>query len=289
MPCTNPNPSSGPSSSSRSGLLWPVVLWTGLAFAFAPTLADSFHHLVLQPWTRATLIFPVLALVAARAERPCTASRSGWVLILLGISIQLLAIGGGLVRVGRIGFVLAAIGLCRGAGWCSLPAALLLGFLLPLPHAVLELGSPWLEGGLAQVAAFFAAGLGFEVVPGRDVLTSAGATLRLADHDGGLGLAVLFAGLAWFDWQRSPRRSLRRLLFLAGLCVLAAGAVQVASLTISALVLAIGGKDAAGTARAILDGVPWILTWISGIVLALRHRRGGVVGGRDPVAEGVPS
>ncbi len=268
-------------------MAWALLLWAGLAFAFAPTLRGGLEHLTHEPWTRATLIFPVLAYLAARAEGPSMPSRVGWLLVAVGVAIQLVAIAGGFVPVGRLGFVLAAIGLCRGAGWCSLPAALLLVFLIPLPHAIHDLGSPWLEGGLAQAAAALAGGLGFDVVHGRDVLATGAATLHLADHDGGLGLLVLFAGLAWFDWQCDPQRSLRGLLRMGLVCLLAAGAVQLASLTLAAISLAQAGVEAAGRARSILDGVPWIMIWTSGIVLAWKHRRSDGSTGRDPIAVGV--
>jgi hypothetical protein len=268
-------------------MAWALLLWAGLAFAFAPTLRGGLEHLTHEPWTRATLIFPVLAFLAARAERPARPSQVGWLLVAAGGAIQLAAIGGGFVRAGRLGFVLAAIGLCRGSGWCSLPAASLLAFLIPLPHAIHELGSPWLEGGLAQAAAAMVGALGFDVVHGRDALATAGATLHLADHDGGLGLLVLFAGLAWFDWQCDPQRNGRDLFRLGLVCVLAAGAVQLASLALAAAALTQGGLEPAERARSILDRVPWLLVWSSGIVLAFKHRRIDGSAGRDPIAVGV--
>lgn len=270
-------------------LVWPILVWAGLVFAFAPSLRDTAELLWAQPWSRATLVFPVLAYVAARAEGPAAASRWGWVLVAVGIAIELLAIGSGLVRVGRFGFVLAAIGVCRGAGWCSLSVALLLGFLLPLPHAVLELASPGLEGGLARAAALLTGAFGVAVVHGRAGLGSGAMTLPLAPHDGGLGLAVSFMGLAWFAWMGGPERNRARLVGSVLAAALAAGGLQLASLVMAAIVLARGGEDAPETARAMLDRAPWILVWTSGIVLAWRTRRADQTGGRASIAVGVRS
>jgi len=265
----------GPETSSP-GLRpwrWRILFWAGLVFAFGPSLRDAGELFVAQPWSRATLVFPVLAYAAARAEAPSRPSRYGWALVAVGIAIQMVAIGGGLVRVGRVGFVLAAMGLCRGAGWCSPPVALLLAFLLPIPHAVQQLGSPWLEAGLARLAASCAGALGLAVVHGRPGLESGASTLPLAEHDGGVGLAVSFLGLAWFAWLRAPGRDRGRLVRLAFVALLAAGGFQLASLTVAAIVLARGGEEPVETARAILDRTPWILVWSSGMVLAWTGRR----------------
>lgn len=278
-----------PSPSVPRGLLWSVLLWSGLAFAFAPTLGEAFRNLVQQPWTRATLVFPLLAYMAARAERPSEPSRSGWALIGVGIVIQQIAISGEVDRAGKIGFILAAIGLCRWAGWCSLETASLLAFLIPLPHVVVAFGSPWLEGGLATGAALLARSLGFAVDYGSGALVSEGATLRLADRDGGLGLVVLLAGLAWFDWLCRPERRSGRLALLALTGIVAAGAIQLASLTGSAMMLAVRGEDSAGVVRAWLDRIPWLLAWTSGVALAWIHRRAEGTGARNPISVGGPS
>ena len=263
--------SPGPDSSLASapiGWGWGLAWWSGLLFAFAPSLQAGFAPLAAQPWTRGTLIFPLLVLLAARAEPRPARSRLGGLLVVAGIGIQLLAIGGGVVRAGRLGFVVAAIGLCRGAGWCSWPVALLLGFLLPLPHAVVELGSPGLEGAFAAAAAALARGVGLDVVPGRGLLQSGDATLRLADHDGGLALLFLLAGLAWFVELRAPSASTSQRLRRFVLWLLAAVALQLALVSAAALVLGSQAPDAAAHGRAILDHLPWLLTWTFGIVLA---------------------
>lgn len=289
MPLARAAAGHGPSSSELRKLVWPTLAWAGLVFAFAPSLRDSAELFWIQPWSRATLVFPVLAYAAARAEATSAPSRWGWVLVAVGIAVGLLAVGSGLVRAGRFGFVLAAIGLCRGAGWCSLWAALLLGFLLPLPHALLELASPGLEDGLAWAAAQLTEAFGVAVAHGRAELGSGAMTLPLAPHDGGLGLAVSFVGLAWFEWLCRPERNFARLAGSGLVALLAAGGVQLASLVMAAILLGRGGEDAAETARAMLDRVPWFLVWISGMALAWKTRRADQTGGRESTAVGVSS
>lgn len=254
-----------------------LALWAGLLFAFSPSIAAGLESLRSQPWTRGTLIFALLAVVAVRSAPPARRSAAGWALVAAGIAIQLVAIGGGVARAGRLGFVLAAVGLCRGAGWAGWRTALLLGFLLPLPHAVVELASPGLEGAFAAAAAALARGVGLGVEAGRGVLVSGSETLRLADHDGGLAWGALLAGLAWFAELRAPSPSpARRLARVAGwLAATIAG--PLGFLTIAALVLGAGVEGAAARGRAILDHLPWLLTWTFGIVLAgrLGRPRGG--------------
>lgn len=265
---------------------WGLIGACALLFAFAPSLQAGFAPLATQPWTRGALVFPLLVLLAARGEPlPARSRLEGGLLVVAGIGIQLIAIGGGVVRAGRVGFVLAAIGLCRGAGWCSLPVALLLGFLLPLPHVVVELGSPGLEGTFAAGAAALARGVGLDVRAGRGVLESGGSTLRLADHDGGLALLFLLAGLAWFVELRAPSRS--RFLERVLVCLVTAAGLQLTLLTAAALVLGGGGAEAPARARAILDHLPWLLVWTFGILLAWRYRPSSEARRPLPIAGGV--
>jgi hypothetical protein len=44
---------------------WQVALWIGLAIAFSPVLLDLVSHTEDQPWTRVSLVFPLLVWVAA--------------------------------------------------------------------------------------------------------------------------------------------------------------------------------------------------------------------------------
>ncbi len=249
-----------------------IALWSGLAFAFAPALQTGLSGFAAQPWTRGTLVFPILAWIAARSGPPATRSRGGWLLVLLGIGIELIAIGGGIDRASRLGFVVAAIGICRATGACTLPVALLLGFLLPLPHALMELSSPGLESGFARAAAAIAGGLGFDVMSGRGQLTAGSAMLRLSDADGGLGSFVLCAGLFGFVLLRAPTHSPTRWVHRASIAAAVAIAFQLLIVTLAALVLADGAADAPERARSILDHLPWLGIWAAGIVLGWRYR-----------------
>lgn len=263
-----------------------VALWIGLVFAFAPALRTGLAGFEAQPWTRGTLVFLLLAWIAGRSSPATPRARSGWLLVLLGIGIELAAIGGGVARVGRLGFVVAAIGLSRATGGSSLPAALLLGFLLPLPHAVMALFSPQLESALAAMAAGIASPFGFEVEAGRGLLTARGAILRLSDPDGGLGLLVLFVGLVGFAGLRASIREPLRWSLLVLLGAGAALTVQLLALTLAAAALAGGSGDAALRARSILDHLPWIATWAAGIGLGWRYRPNDGARPRGPIDGG---
>jgi len=265
---------------------WGLALWIGLVFAFGPALQPGIENLSSQPWTRGTLVFVLLAWIAARGAHGATRSRAGWLLVLLGIAIELVAIGGDVARAGRLGFVIAAIGLCRATGGCTLPVALLLAFLVPLPRALMELGSPALENGFAGLAAGLARALGFEVAAGRGLLSAGASTLRLVEPDGGLGLLLLFAGLAWFVELRAPSPSARARIFRGLRAGLAALALQVVATTLAAVALGGGADDAAARGRAILDHLPWLATWAAGIGLAWRYRPGDGIRSCDRIVGG---
>ena len=265
---------------------WGLALWIGLVFAFGPVLRPGIENLSSQPWTRGPLVFLLLAWVAARGEPAATRSRTGWLFVLLGIAIELVAIGGDVARAGRLGFVIAAVGLCRATGGCTLPVAFLLAFLVPLPHALMELGSPALESGFAGLAAGLARALGFEVASGRGVLSAGGATLRLTEPDGGLGLLLIFAGLAWFVELRAPSPSARSRIARGLRAGLAALALQVVAATLAAVALGVRADDAAALGRAILDHLPWLATWAAGIGLAWRYRPGDGTRSRGPIVGG---
>ncbi len=278
----------GGSQTARipAGWGWGLALWIGLVFAFGPALRPGIENLSSQPWTRGTLVFALLAWVAARGAPPAMRSRTGWLLVMVGIVIELAAIAGGVARAGRIGFVAAAIGLCRATGGCTLPVALLLVFLVPLPHALMKLGSPALESGFAALGAGIARALGFDVAAGRGLLSADATTLRLAEPDGGLGLLLLFAGLVWFVELRAPSPSARSRVVRGLLAGIAALALQLVATTLAAVVLGGGAADAPERGRAILDHLPWLSTWTAGIGLAWRYRLVDATRSREPIAGG---
>lgn len=246
----------GPSASGFSGPAWPVVLWSGWLFAFSPILVDLVAHLRAFPWTRATLVFPFLAWWTARSEAaPVRGSRWGWILVGAGLLIGLLAVAGDVLRGGRVGLVLSAMGLCLATGWASWRAAILLLWSVPVPHVLLDLAEPLSTGFFLPSAIGVARWLGAGVEYHRDQLVSAAGSLEWSPIDGGLPLALMAAGLGWCHavrYRASTAAALRRSLQAAALALI----VQ------WALVVSVGLALARGVAptalRAFLDGWPWL-------------------------------
>ena len=101
-------------------------LWLALIICFSPVLVDLARHLVAEPWALYVLLFPPLLARCAVCEGPDARSvRMGAVLLALSLAVELVAVGGGLVRLGRLGLPLGVIGVSRAFGLLSLRTALL--------------------------------------------------------------------------------------------------------------------------------------------------------------------
>jgi hypothetical protein len=249
---------------------WRLAFSVGLLFAFSPTLIDLFEHCTTHPWARASLIYPWLAWIGARHERgPITPARWGWLAVAIGLLTELAGIAGNFMRLGRMGLVLAAIGLCRGSGWASARVSLLLLWALPVPHVLIAGASPTLESCWGTAAAGMArlAGLPVEMV--EDGLSMPGGTLGLHPIDGGIALAVLLAGLGWFRSLRCSQAPAPQLLqsLLFGI---SGFPIQIAAVTLAAILLGLGGDPA--TLRLGLDVFPWLSIWGAGFFLVWHTR-----------------
>ena len=109
---------------------WPAALWICLVVAFSPVLLDLLSHAVKNPWARSSLVFPFLAWLAARRNdesrtrgHSIHSSRMMWALVAgRAWRSKLFAIAGGAIRFGRIGILVAIVGLCHsmGVGWARL-------------------------------------------------------------------------------------------------------------------------------------------------------------------------
>jgi hypothetical protein len=237
-------------------------------------LVDLVRHTEEQPWSRVNLIFPGLVWIAARRD---TAKRGpaswGWGLVAGGIFLELLAIGGDVVRFGRIGLAAAAIGLCFAAGWTSIRVALLFVWSIPLPAALLNRVSPGLEMSTMGFGADVASMFGFAVVRATDTLASAGRVLEILPSDGGLQTAFVLAGFGAFQgiWQAEP---VSRILMRAGIGALSALPLQLALGCTAALALGLGAPPS--TIRAWLSVFSWLgvsAVGLSGVVVrAFRSR-----------------
>ena len=264
--------------SSRPGYGW--LVWPGLALAFSPVLLDLAEHLIAHPWARSALIFPWLVTRAIRANEAGSQSRRLiWGCVVLGLLIELIAASGGMLRLGRVGLVVAAFGILCGGGWARPSVALLLVWSVPLPSALLRIASPQLETTWAGVAATLLPGVELDATTSGPMLIAADQALRLSALDGGLGLGFGLAGLGWFVavMARHPSSG-RALAYTVGGAVAMVPA-QVILLAIAGLALAAGFE--ASRVRWALDQAGWILVCALGIAFAVRLGPAQVPARRD--------
>src|SRR5690606_27207394 len=131
--------------------------------------------------------------------------------VAAGLGLSLLAVGGGVARLGRLGIPLAVVGMARALGRPPLATALLALWMIPPPARVLTALAPGLEQAMAHAAAALAGALD---VPARAApygLVLAGSTLELFAADGGIPLVVYCAGIGWWRAVRAgggPRAAL---------------------------------------------------------------------------------
>jgi hypothetical protein len=244
-------------------------LWLGLGVAFSPVLLDLAEHLVAHPWTRSASIFPVLLALAIRSNGGGVATkRLVWICVVLGVVIELIAASGGVLRLGRVGLVVAAFGILCGAGSARPSVALLLVWCVPLPSALMRIASPQLETTWGAAAAALLPGVTLDPATSGPMLVANGQALRLTAPDAGLALGFGLAGLGWFAAvmvRREGARAVGRALGW-GIAIMP---VQVALLAIGGLALAAGCE--ASQIRGALDQSGWILIGVLGIVLAWKH------------------
>jgi hypothetical protein len=249
-----------------------ALLWLGWAVAFSPVLRDLAQHLASNPWARYAVIFPLLfGVCALREPEPVARKPGGALLIALGLAAVLLAFFTGIVRYGRAGAALAAIGLCRRFALASGRSQVLLAFAVPVPGAVLRNTDPEVNGFLLELVAGALAltGLTFEVT---------GTDARLGEHvlslgrpDTGIPLMPLFAGLSWYAGCRLRRPAWRAAALACGAALLALP-VQAVAIGLALLGVAAGG---AALSREALTHAPWIAITAASIASTeLRARRG---------------
>lgn len=252
---------------SRPTSAW--IVWPGLLVAFSPVLLELAEHLIAHPWTRSALVFPWLSALAIRADRGRSESKPLiWACVVLGILIELVAVSGGILRVGRVGLVVAAMGIVCGAGWARPLTTLLLVWVLPLPSALMRLASPDLESAWGGTVAALVPGLALDAASSGPALVAGEHALRLVAPDGGLALGFGLAGLGWFNAIAVGHRGGRAWVGSIGwgICLIP---VQLGILAIGGLALVAGCGP--GRARWILDQSGWILVGVLGVTLAAKH------------------
>ncbi|MEZ4290357.1 MAG: hypothetical protein R3E53_07390 [Myxococcota bacterium] len=250
-----------PEAPSRDRL-FEAALWLGLGVAFSPVLLELVGHWRAHPWARVSLVFPGLALEALRrGAAGASRSTSRPILVLglgLAIGLELVAISGDALRLGRLAFVLGAVALGIGLGRAGWVRALVLVWIVPLPSTLLELASPALEGAWGRLVA---AGLpGLEAIVARDgriALAAGEARLPLEAPDGGLALAFALAGLGWYRAARRDlggRAALQSALRAAGLFV----PIQLGIVALAGALLVGGGARPAGFVLAQAGWLPGV-------------------------------
>ena len=217
-----------------------LLVGLGLAFGLWAALMEWARHIAAEPATAYALVFPLLLLVAARRVPPTEPDRgAGFVWMAAAMTIELVAVGGGVDRLSRLAIPLGVIGFLRFTGSAALAPAALAFFIVPVPHA------------LAAIAQFESVWRAIAEA----LLGPAGPALKLDAWDSGARLVALFAGLGWYADARSGgswRGAFRRGAQLAMLGL----PVQLAAV-IAAVAMARAG--AAGFARTFLTHGVWML------------------------------
>ena len=237
----------------------PVLLALALVLALSPILREFAGHVLDQPWTAYALPFPFLLWhAAARSPReaPRWSAGLGW--IAAALVLELIAVGGGVPRMGRPAIALAVIGWLRVTGLAPLPVALLALWLIPLPKAVSALASPGLERTWQEIA--------LRIVP------DAGR-FPVAHWDGGVRIVAMAAGLGWWAAVRQGgdvAAAFRRAAAFGALGL----PLQVVAMILATALVSFGHLEAAHL--WLLHGV-WIVT-LAGALSAewLRRPRPGV-------------
>jgi hypothetical protein len=250
-----------------------LVLWAGLLVAFSPTLLDLVRHMAESPWARYAALFPFLFARCAlmEPERP-TGHRDGLLWLGLGLAVELSAILAGATRFGRVGLVLAAIGLCRRFALASWPSLLLLVLAVPIPSFVFHWVGPGAEKALWDVASggVEALGLGIDFAGTRAFCGT--QEFALEPFDSGVALVPLFAGLSWYH-SRMLGTSLRPAAARAAAVALLAIPVQLVAIALALVTLSLGAGIAG---RVALTHLPWMtVAAFSLAATELRFRRGG--------------
>ena len=179
------------------------LLWLALGVCFSPVLIDLVQHLAANPWAAYVVIFPPLLARCALRDPPGARSvHTGAALLATGLAIELVAVGGGVVRLGRLGLPVAVVGLSRAFGLLSSRTALLSVWWVPVPHAVISFPSPALETAWLQGAAWPLNLLGANVTVEAGLARAGTLELLLSAAETGIPLAALLSGLGWYASAR---------------------------------------------------------------------------------------
>ncbi|MCP3984889.1 MAG: hypothetical protein GY723_10905 [bacterium] len=248
-----------------------VALWLAVLVAVSPTLVDLIDHWSLHSWSRYSLGFLPLLILAIRNDRPATNPQRIPILLLIAACLlgQILAVLAAAVSIARplVGVLVMGMLLYRGT---RMRTAVLALCLIPVPNATLHwLGSPELTQALVKVAATMLNGLGASVHATGRALEWGDLRLAIGPQWGGILLAFQGLGLAWYC---GVRRDLGRLATAAALAlaVLVAIPVQFALLIASSLALWAGQPS---LASLFLDPGSWVLPLFAAFLLGKMRGR----------------
>jgi len=253
--------------------LWLAAMVFGLMAAFWPVVSDLVSHIVTHPWARGAMVFPLLVWIAVRAEGANAGLERRWVLRLalpIALAIELVAVAGDVVRLGRVALVLAVAASLFGTGRAGLLTLSLTIWLIPLPSAIAEILSPSLESTWVQIAASPISGVSFAAGPdGLMLSTEEGGRMVLVPAAGGLALAYALAGLAWFQglMRRLP---MHRLMGRSAIAALFSLPIHLGVIGLATIMLSLSPMSSA--AQRLLEHGPWLIVVLAGLVLAVRER-----------------
>ena len=239
--------------------------WPALLVAFSPVVLELFRHLGAEPWARYVLIFaPLLTIAIVTSRDRVQPSSRGYVLLALAIVFEFFALRGNLARFARPTFALGTIGLCQVHGLAPIRTAALALWLTPVPSFVMSgLG---LQTALLGVAIPLARLFGAELSLEESTVIAPSGALEVMPSDGGLPLAALFSGLAWYASVRAG----------ASLPATAVRAVSWSAIAVPLQTVVMLGALATGSpgaARSILDHVGVVAAMAGFAWIELRLRR----------------
>ncbi|MDJ0788378.1 MAG: hypothetical protein QNK05_16345 [Myxococcota bacterium] len=248
------------------------LIWLFLALAASPVLLDTASHLLVRPWAAYCLVFWVLFVrEVLRTPAGYAPRASGWLLVAVAMSIELLLVRADWARWARPAVALAmagaAIGIGHPRGW-KIGLAF---WTVPMPTLAASLASPQLERLYLKAAELLATPLGhtFLVTQPKTGITRlevAAGSMDFVAADGGLYVATLLAGLGFYTALREglePSAVLRRMATF----VVWALPLQIVAVGIAVAVLIAGWPEAA---RLGLSVGPWLLATIG--VFTVYHR-----------------
>lgn len=242
-----------------------MLLGVASFVALSPLLVDLARHLGAEPWARYAALFGPLLLWAAWSDPLRSPPRAdGLLWLAAGVALAFVAVGGGMPRLGRPAIPLAVVGLARLLGRPSPARALLALWIVPVP-TVLTRAAPQLQIALGELVERWAGGLRLERAGDHVSLVAAQGALPLLPSDGGIPLAALLAGLAWYGAARRGG-SLAQAAGQALRWAPWALPIQVLALALAVGLLQIGQPAAA---RAWLDHGVWAL--VAAVGLARLH------------------